>query len=133
MYGVLWQQKENSVTFPHCAQRKHTYLGEIKQMSKTKKLAPRKKVYLEFLHQILGHRSTRSLIVGDTDNFWEDIELRIYPDPFCTSFQISSMKKKARSKNILKPKAPLWWFFMDIIPATAPKSLKSDTNFSNCL
>ena len=32
---------------------------------------------LEFLHQGLGHRSTRSLLAGDTDNVWEDIELRI--------------------------------------------------------
>ena len=40
-------------------------------------------------------------MAGDTDNFLEDIELRIDPDPFCTSCHISSMKKKARSKNPL--------------------------------
>ena len=43
------------------------------------------------------------------------------------------MNKKAISKNPLKPKAPFKWVFMDIIPATAPKSLTSYTNFSNCL
>ena len=85
------------------------------------------------MHQRLGHRSTRSLWAGDTVNVWKDIELRIYPDHFCTSFQISSMNKKARSKIPLKPKAPFKWVFMDIPPSQAPKSLTSDTTFSNCL
>ena len=100
-------------------------------MSKTKKLPSRKKTFLELLHQILGHISTISLIDGDTANFWEDIEPRIYPDPFFTSCEISSTNEKSRSKNPLNPKAPFKWVFMDIIPATAPKSLISDTIFSN--
>ena len=33
----------------------------------------------------------------------------------------------------LMPKAPFKWVFMDIIPSTAPKSLTSDTDFSNYL
>ena len=70
-------------------------------------------------------------MAGDTANVWEDIELRIDPDPFFTSCQISPMNKKARSKNPLNPKAPFKWIFMDIISATAPKSLTSDTTFSN--
>ena len=102
-------------------------------MSKTKKLTCRKKIVLELLHQRLGHRSTRSLLAGDAANVWEDIELRIDPDPFGTSFQTSSMNKKARSKNPLMPKAPFKWGFMDIIPLTAPKNLTSGTNFSNDL
>ena len=43
------------------------------------------------------------------------------------------MNKKARSKIPLKPKSPFKWVFMDIIPPTAPKSLTSDTIFSNYL
>ena len=43
------------------------------------------------------------------------------------------MNKKARSKIPLKPKAPFKLVFMDIIPSTAPKSLTSDTTFSNYL
>ena len=62
---------------------------------------------------------------------WKDIELRIDPEPFCTSYQISSMKKNLDQKNSLKPKAPSKWVFMDIIPATAQKSLTSETIFSN--
>ena len=41
------------------------------------------------------------------------------------------MNKKARSKIPLKPKVPFKLVFMNIIPSTAPKSLTSDTTFSN--
>ena len=78
-------------------------------MSKKNKFPARKKIALELLHQRLGHISTRSFLAGDTANVWEDVELRIYPDPFCTSCQISSMNKRARSKIPLKPKAPFKW------------------------
>ena len=40
-------------------------------------------------------------------------------------------EQKARSKNPLKTKAHLKRGFMDIIPETAPKSLTSETTFSN--
>ena len=43
------------------------------------------------------------------------------------------MNKKARSKIPLNPKAPFKWVFMNIITSTAPKSLTSDTTFSNYL
>ena len=43
------------------------------------------------------------------------------------------MTKKARAKIPLKPKAPFKWGFMDIVPSTSPKSLTSDTTFSNYL
>ena len=66
-------KEKNEVTLPHSAQRKHEFLGEIKELSKTKKLPARKKIDLEFLHQRLGHRSTRSLLAGDTANFYEVI------------------------------------------------------------
>ena len=62
---------------------------------KGKKLPARNKIALELLHHILGHRSTRSLLAWDAANILEDVELRIYPDPFCTSCQIYSMKKKS--------------------------------------
>ena len=102
-------------------------------MEKSKKHSAIKKIALELLHQRLGHKYTRSLIAGDTANVWEDVELRIDPDPFCISCKISSMNKKARSKIPLKPKAPFKWVFMGIIPSTAPKSLANDTTFSNYL
>ena len=125
--------KINAVTLPHSAKRKHAFTGKTKNMSKKNKFPARKKIALELLHQRLGHRSTRSLLAGDTDNVWEDVELIIDPDTFCTSCQISPMNKKARSKIPLKPKAPFKWVFMDIIPSTATKSLTSDTTFSNYL
>ena len=124
-------KEDNAVTLLHSAVRKHAFSGD--KIEKSKKNHAGKKISLEFLHQRLGHRSTRSLIAGDTANVWEDVELRIYPDPFCTSCKISSMNKKARSKLPLKPKAPFKWVLMDIIPYTAPKSLTNDTTFSNYL
>ena len=78
-------------------------------MFKTKKLPSSKKFCLELLHHRLGHKSIRSLLAGDTANEWEDIEIIIYPDPFLTSCQISSVNKKAGSKNSLKPKSPFKW------------------------
>ena len=75
-------KEKNAVTLPHIAQRKHAFLGKIKEMSKTKKLPSRKKIALELLHQRLGHRPTILLLAGDTSHGWEDIELRIYPYPF---------------------------------------------------
>ena len=70
---------------------------------------------------------------GDNANVWEDSELKIDADPFCTSCKISSMNKKAKSKLPLKPKSPFKLVFMDIIPSTAPKSLNNDTNIKNYL
>ena len=102
-------------------------------MEKSKKNTARKKITLELLHHRLGHRSTISLIAGDTANVWEDVALRIDPDHFYTSCKISSMIKNAMSKIPLKPKAPFKWVFMDIIPSTASKSLTNDTTFSNYL
>ena len=101
-------------------------------MESSKKNPKRTKIALELMHQRLGHRSTRSLIAGDTANVWKDAELKIDPDPFCTSCKISSMNKKAWSKLPLKSKAP-FKVFIDIIPSTAPKSLTDDASFQNYL
>ena len=66
-------EKDNTVTLPHSAQRKHDFKGKIKDMSKKKKLPARKKIALELLHQRLGHRSNRPLLAGDTYNVCEDV------------------------------------------------------------
>ena len=42
-------------------------------------------------------------------------------------------QKKDRPQNPLKQKTPFKWVFMNIIPSTSPKSLTSETNFSNYL
>ena len=70
-------------------------------------------------------------MAGDTTNIWNDIELRIDSDAFLTLCQISSMNKNQIFKNPLKPRAPFKWVFMDVITATAPKSLTSETTFLN--
>ena len=125
------EKDKNAVTLPDSAQSKNEFLGEIKKMSKTKKLQSRNKIDLYLLHHRLSHRSTISLLAGYNATIWEDIDLGIYPDPFCTSCQISSMNKRDRSKNPLKAKSPSRGGFTDIIPSTEPKILTSDTIFSN--
>ena len=112
--------KRNAVTLPHSAQRKHDFTETNQEYVNF--FPARKKIALYLLYQRLGHRSTSSLLAEDTANVWEDVKLRIDPYPFCTSCQISSMNKKARSKIPLKPKAPFKWVFMDIVPSTALKS-----------
>ena len=77
--------------------------------------------------------STRSLLAGYTVNVWQEIDIRLDPEPFCTSFQISTMKKKSISKTPLKPKKSFKWVFMDIIPYVSSKSLTEETNFVNYL
>ena len=59
LHCVLRSKRENIVTLPYSAQRKHVFLGGIKEMSRTKKLPARNKITLELLHLRLGHRSTR--------------------------------------------------------------------------
>ena len=135
-YTVYFGAKEdNAVTLAHSAVRKQDFM--VKSMESSKKNAKgnpkRKKIALELMHQRLGNRSIISLMAGDNANVWEDTELKIDADPFFTSCKISFMNKKARSKLPLKPKAPFKWFFIDVIPSTAPKSLTNDTNFKNHL
>ena len=101
-------KEDNAVTLAHSAVRKHAFM--VKSMESSKKNAKRNpkrnKISLELMHHRLGHRSTRSLMSGDTANVWEDAELQIDSDPFCTSCKMSSMNKKARSKVPVKPKSP---------------------------
>ena len=73
------REKENEVTMPHIAQSKNVFMVKTKEKAKSKKIAHRKKVSLEWLQNRLGHISTTSLMNGDTENVWQDIELRIYP------------------------------------------------------
>ena len=62
-------KEDNTVTLPHSAQGKHAFTGKHQDVSK--KSPAGKKIALELLHHRLGHRSTISLIAGDTANVWE--------------------------------------------------------------
>ena len=106
-------KEDNAVTLAHSAVRKHALMVKSMEISKknAKRNPKRKKISLELMHHRLEHRSTRPLMAGDTDNVWEDAELKIDADPFCTSCKISSMNKKARSKVPLNPKSPFKWVY----------------------
>ena len=74
-----------------------------------------------------------SLLIGDTKKVWQDIELRAYHDPFCTSSQIYRINERSRSKTPLNPNTSLKWVFVYITRATYSKSLTKYTTFSNYL
>ena len=133
LYCILWSEREKCGYITTYCTKETCIFGENHGNVKTKKLPSIKKIALELFQQRLGHRSTRSLLSRDTANVWKDRELRIDPDPFCTSCKISSINKKARSKNPIKPKAPFKWVFIAIYLSTEPKKLTSDTTFSNYL
>ena len=73
------------------------------------------------------------MISGDNANILKNIELRIDPDPSCTSCHTSLINKKNGSKTASNSKALFKWVFMDIIPGTPPIVLTSETTFSNYL
>ena len=65
-------KEDNAVTLPHSPVRKHAFMVKSMESSKknSKRNPKRKKIALELMHQILGHRYTRSLMAGDTANVW---------------------------------------------------------------
>ena len=65
-----------------------------KENPKSQKQISKNKFDLELLHQILEHSYKHTLLAGYTTMFWHDIDLRIYPVPFCTSCHISTINKK---------------------------------------
>ena len=66
-------RKKNAVTLPRIVQRKHGFFVRRKEKTKSKKIAPRNKFELGLLNHILGHRSTRSLMVVDNEIVWQYI------------------------------------------------------------
>ena len=64
-------KKKNAVALPHIARKKHEFWGGIKQISKSKKLSPRKKVVLELFYHRLGRRSTISLMIKYAHNTYD--------------------------------------------------------------
>ena len=83
--------EQNVVTMPHSEQKKHYFLVKTKEKSKSQKQIPKNKFSLELLNKRIGHRSTRSLLAGYTANFWQEIKIRVDPDSFCASCQISKI------------------------------------------
>ena len=63
-------KEDNAVTLTHSTVINHAFMVKSMESSKKNpKINPkRKKIALELMHQRLGHRSTRSLITGDTAN-----------------------------------------------------------------
>ena len=126
---VLFSSNEqNAGTLPHIAQQIHVFLLKTKGKKLQRKITKRK-VSLELSHQRLVHRSTRSLLDVDNVIFWQEIELRVDTDPFCTSCQISTINKNPVSKTPLNPNIPFKWVFTDIIPSISFNFFNKICNF----
>ena len=106
----------------------HFWTKITKEKSTSQKQIPETNS-LKLLHLRLGHRSPRSLLAGDTAKFWQEIELRVDPDTFCTSCQIPTINKKYISNTHLNPKTHFKWVRMYIIPATSSNLSTKDTYF----
>ena len=63
----------------------------------------------------------------------KDMDPKIYTDPFLHLMSDMFNEKKGQIQKSIDTKGNFRMGFMVIIPATAPKSLTSDTTFSNYL
>ena len=123
-------ENTNTIMLAHRTERDRALPMRIRER---KRKQTRSQVSLEHLHQCLGHRATRSLLAADAAGLWEDVEIRMDPDPFCTSCKVATITKKSRSKQPLDPVGPLKWVFMDIIPSPHSKSIDKEACFANYL
>ena len=67
-------------------------------------------------------------MAGGTANVWKVIDIRLDPDPFHKSCQISSINNNSRSKSSLNPNTPFKWVLMETKPAISHKILAKETN-----
>ena len=92
---VLFIDNEhNAVTLLYITQRKYEFLVKTKENRKSQNQITKNKVSLELLHLRLGHRSTRPLLAVYAENIWQDMKLRVDPEPFYKSCQISTINKR---------------------------------------
>ena len=104
------------------------------QIRDKRRTTPRTQVSLDLLHARLGHRSTRALLAAFAADMWRDVEVKLSPDPFCTSYnKIAIITKRNRSKVPMGAENPLVRVFMDIIPAPHKSSFDPDCDLSNYL
>ena len=103
------------------------------QIRDRRRATPRTQVSLDLLHSRLGHRSTRALLAADAAEMWKDVEVKLSPDPFCTSCKIATITKRNRSKVPMKADRPLARVVMDIIPAPHKSSFDPNCDFSHYL
>ena len=87
--------EKNRVTLPHISQQKHEFLLKTKEKWKPQKKSPTIKFLWYYCKQRLCHRSTKSLLDGDTKTFWQEIELRVDVNTFRTSCHMYTINKKS--------------------------------------
>ena len=73
------------------------------------------------------------MLAADAAEMWKDVEVKLSPDPFCTSCKIATITKRNRSKVPMGADRPLARVFMDIIPAPHKFSFDPNCDFSHYL
>ena len=77
----------------------------------------KKRMDVELAHEIFGHRSISSLMLGSNANVWDDLELIFSGDSWCDMCRIAIAPRKPRSKNAMVfNNRPLEHIFIDLMP-----------------
>jgi hypothetical protein len=79
--------------------------------------ATKRAVHLQTIHNRLGHRSVKSLLLGNRDNIWNDVKVQRDPESICQTCQITLARKLAQNKKATAdfPSKPGCMVTIDII------------------
>ena len=97
-------KKQNVVTLRHSIQRKIYIFGTNEGKFIITKANSLKESFLGVIPSEIKHRSTRLLLVGYASNVCQEIELRLDPDPYCSSCQTSTINKMLYQRHLWNPR-----------------------------
>jgi hypothetical protein len=66
----------------------------------------KRNVHLQLMHHWLGRRSVESLLLGNSDNLWNDVTVKKDPETVCETCQITLARRAAR--NCIHPHPVPW-------------------------
>jgi hypothetical protein len=58
----------------------------------------KRNVHLQLMHHRLGHRSIELLLLGNSDNIWNDVTVKKDPETVCKTCQITLARRAARNR-----------------------------------
>jgi hypothetical protein len=58
----------------------------------------KRNVNLQLMHHCLGHRSVESLLLGNSDNIWNDVTVQKDPETVCETCRITLARCAARNQ-----------------------------------
>ena len=98
------------------------------------KWAKRPRISLELMHRRLGHRATKSILLGEESKLHSDSKVVPDPDDFCENCKISTIRAANRGKEREETQSkPGQVLFLDAQRNIGKRSLTSSTNYPACL